>query len=643
MNKGTALVCAFLSFLAGMGLMWGIAQSQGISMGPEVAATAGASDETSPIPIYADDPQWGNAGAPVTIVEISDFECPYCKRVGPTVEQIKKAYGKDKVRLVWKNNPLPFHQKARPTAEAAVTVQALGGDFWKFHDLAFENQQALTPENFEQWAVTAGVDAQKFKDAIASKKYSAKVDKDMALAKKIDARGTPNFRINGVTLSGAQPFEQFKAAIDTQLAEAAKLQKSGVPAAKVSAELTKKNYTQPEPQKAQQPQQPPPEDTTVWKVPVLEDDPVRGPADALVTIIEFSDYQCPFCSRVEPTLSKIEEEYKNDVRVVWKDNPLPFHGRAKPAAYLARYAFESGGNKAFWATHEALFAGQKNLEDDGLEAVANKVGLNWKKAKAAIDSGKYADRIEASLDLGSDFDVRGTPHFFINGRRLSGAQPYEKFKELVDGQIAAAKALESKGVPRAKIYQELMKTAKAPPAPEKKDVPAPGKDSPFKGAENGKIVIQEFSDFQCPFCSRVLPTMEQILKEYPNDVKIVWRNMPLDFHKDAPLAAEAALEAFAQGGNKAFWKMHDTLFANQKALSRADLEKYAADIGLDVERFKAALDSGKHKGRVQKDIEVAKKVGVSGTPAFTVNGYFVSGAQPFQQFDKAIKLAQKGG
>jgi len=188
-----------------------------------------------------------------------------------------------------------------------------------------------------------------------------------------------------------------------------------------------------------------------------------------------------------------------------------------------------------------------------------------------------------------------------------------------------------------------MKTAKAPPTPEKKDVPAPGKDTPFKGAENGKIVIQEFSDFECPFCSRVNPTMEQILKEYPNDVKIVWRNMPLDFHKEAPLAAEAALEAFAQGGNKAFWKYHDTLFANQKALQRADLEKYAADVGLDVERFKSALDSGKHKEKVQKDIEIAKKIGVSGTPAFTVNGYFVSGAQPFQQFDKAIKLAQKGG
>jgi protein-disulfide isomerase len=626
-----------------MGLMWGIAQSQGISMGPEVAATAGTSDESSPLPVYADDPQWGSATAPVTIIEISDFECPFCKRVGPTMEQVKKTYGKDKVRIVWKNNPLPFHAKARPAAEAAATVQALGGDFWKFHDLAFENQQQLTPENLEKWAVAAGVDQAKFKEAFAAKKYAAKVDKDMALAKKIDARGTPAFRINGVTLSGAQPFEQFKAAIDAQLAEADKLAKSGVPAAKVSAELTKKNFTQPEAAKAQQPQQAPPEDTTVWKVPVRDDDPAKGPADALVTIIEFSDFECPFCSRVEPTLTKLEEEYKNDVRVIWKDNPLPFHKRAKPAAYLARYAFETGGNKAFWAVHEELFANQKNLEDAGLEQIATKAGLNWKKAKAAIDSGKYNDRVEADLDLGSDFEVRGTPHFFINGRRLSGAQPYEKFKELVDAQLAAAKAIEAKGVPRAKVYQELMKTAKAPPTPEKKDVPAPGKDTPFKGAENGKIVIQEFSDFECPFCSRVNPTMEQILKEYPNDVKIVWRNMPLDFHKAAPLAAEAALEAFAQGGNKAFWKYHDTLFANQKALQRADLEKYAADLGLDVERFKAALDSGKHKEKVQKDIEIAKKIGVSGTPAFTVNGYFVSGAQPFQQFDKAIKLAQKGG
>jgi protein-disulfide isomerase len=646
MNKGTAIVGFLLSFLTGMGLMWGIALNRGVEIGAEVASKGGGgtaeSHAGSPIPINEDDPVWGKADAPVTIVEISDFECPFCSRVVPTVSRIKKEYGEDKVRVVWKNNPLPFHKSARPAHDAAVTVQALGGDFWKFHDLAFANQKELTPDNFQKWAVASGVDGAKFKEAFDSKKYAAKVDKDLALSKQLGARGTPAFRINGKTLSGAQPFEKFKEVIDSELTAADGLMKSGTPRGKVSLELTKKNYTA-APEQPDKPQQAPPEDTNVWKVPVSDRDPVKGPADALVTIVEFSDFQCPFCSRVEPTITKLLEEYPNDVRVVWKDNALPFHQNAKPAAYLARFAYEKGGNKGFWAAHDALFEGQKNLDEAGLQEIAKKLNLNWDQANAAIKSGKYAEEVDESMDLANDFEARGTPHFFINGRRLSGAQPYEKFKELVDAQLVLAKGLVAKGVAKDKVFRELMKTAKSPQEPEKKNVPAPTKDNPFKGPENAKIVIQEFSDFQCPFCSRVNPTVEQILKEYPKEVKVVWRNMPLPFHADAPLAAEAAHEVFVQAGNKGFWKYHEKLFANQQAIKRPDLEKYAEELGVDMTKFRAALDNHTHKALIDKDVDAAKQAGVSGTPAFTVNGYFVSGAQPFPAFNKVIKLALKGG
>jgi protein-disulfide isomerase len=643
MNKGTAFVGFLLSFLAGMGLMWGIAQDRGgVQVSAEVASkgTGDNSHATSPVPIGADDPAWGKPDAPVTIVEASDFECPFCSRVGPTVERIKKEYGPDKVRLVWKNNPLPFHKSARPTADAAVTVAALGGDFWKFHDLAFANQKDLTPENYEKWAVAAGVDAQKFKAAYDSKKFVGKVDKDLAVSKQIGVRGTPHFMINGKTLSGAQPFEKFKEVIDSELAAADALAKTGVARNKVSLELTKKNFQKPEDPK---PQAPPPEDTTIWKVPVMDDDPVNGPADALVTIVEFSDFQCPFCGRVEPTITQLMQDYKGDLRIVWKDNPLPFHPRAKPAATLARFAYEKGGDKGFWAAHNALFEGQKNLEDDGLQEIAKKLGLPWDKIKAAIAEDKYNERFTASIDLAGDYEARGTPHFFINGRRLSGAQPPEKFKEIIDAQLVIAKGLVSKGVPRDKVFREVMKTAKGAAEPEKKDVAAPTKDNPFKGPENAKVVIQEFSDFQCPFCSRVGPTVEEVIKAYPKDVKVVWRNMPLPFHADAPLAAEAAREIFVQAGNKGFWKYHDKLFGNQQAIKRPDLEKYAEELGgIDMAKFKAALDSHKHKDFIDQDAAVGNKAGVGGTPGFVINGYFVSGAQPFQAFDKVIKMALKG-
>jgi protein-disulfide isomerase len=649
MNKGTAIVGIFLSFLTGMALMYGVDRREGVEIGAEPgAAGGGAADQSdSPVPVTSKDPQWGKATAPVTVVTISDFQCPFCSRVEPTLKQIRDTYGPDKVRFVWKNEPLPFHNRARPTADAAMTVFGLGGSdaFWKFHDLAFTNQQDLTDENYPKWATASGVDAAKFTAALASKKFTAKIDEDLALASKIGANGTPAFRINGVTVSGAQPFENFKKVIDQQLTEAATLAKSGTKPADLYVALSKKFFQAPEAPAAANNNKPaaaPEEDDkTVWKVPVDAKDPVRGSADALVTIVEWSDFQCPFCKRVEPTLKQIRDTYGADVRFVWKDNPLPFHNRAKPAATLARSAYDAKGDKGFWAAHDALYADGADLEDAGLQKIAEANGLNWGQIKAAIDADKYKDLFSASGDLAMDLNARGTPHFFINGRRISGAQPFENFKKIVDEEVANGKALVGKGVPRAKVYDEIMKDAKGPPPPEKKDVPAATKDNPVKGAAGAKVVIQQFSDFQCPFCKRVEPTVDQIMQEYAGKVKIVWRNTPLDFHQDAPLAAEAAAEAFAQKGSDGFWKFHGKLFEKQPDIKRPTLEQIAQDLGLDMTKFKAALDNSTHKDEIDKDKKIADAAGIRGTPGFTINGYFVSGAQPFQQFDKLIKLALK--
>jgi protein-disulfide isomerase len=646
MNKGTAIVGFFLCFLTGMGLMYAVDRSEGgMSLSAEDGSSAKASSSdhaSSPIPITKNDPQYGNTDALVTIVEVSDFECPFCSRVGATMKQIKETYKPDQVRIIWKHNPLPFHKNARPAHEAAATVMALAGSeaFWKFHDSAFANQKELTEANFEQWAVAAGVPAPKFNEAFKAKKYASKVDEDLALSKKIGISGTPGFRINGKLLSGAQPFPKFKEIIDAELAAAAELIKSGSKKNEVSLALTKKNFDAPAPAAGgDKPSAPAADDKTAWRIEVFPDDPAKGGKEPLVTIVEWSDFQCPFCSKVGPTLKQIHDTYKDDVRVVWKDNALPFHNRAKPAANLARAAYAKGGDAAFWKAHDALFENQKDLEDAGLEKISKTLGLDWATVKAAIDSNKYGDKIAKSMEQADAVEARGTPHFFVNGRRLTGAQPFERFKTVIDEELAKAKAMVAGGVARSNVYAEIMKTAKAPGTLDKKDVPPPGKDNPTKGGANAKVVINEFSDFQCPFCSRVGPTLKQVEKEYGDKVKIVWRNMPLPFHQDAPLAAEAAQEAFTQKGSSGFWAMHDKLFENQKALTRPDLDKYAQELGLDMGKFKAALDSRKHKGVIDADMAVAKQVGVNGTPAFTINGYFLSGAQPFEKFDKLIKTA----
>ena len=650
MNKGTAIVGFFISFLAGMFLMWGMdKRAGGTDISADTASVAGAAPDQSAasVPVTSKDPQWGKATAPVTIVEISDFQCPFCSRVEPTVQQLKDKYGPDKIRIVWKNNPLPFHNRARPTHEAAQTVFALGGNdaFWKFHKAAFSNQQGLTDENYEKWAKEAGVDVAKFKTALAAKKYSAKIDEDLAMAKKVGATGTPAFRINGVTLSGAQPVEKFTEVIDAQLAEAKKLVASGTKPADVYVALTNKNQVA----APAQPNKPAPdaeeEDKSVWKVLVQDDDPIRGPKDALVTMIIFSDFQCPFCKRVEDTLKQVAAAYPQDVRFVWKDNPLPFHPRAKPSATLARFAYKKGGDKGFWDMHDAIFDSNPKLEDDDLKGLAEKAGIKWDDVKAAIDSNKFGEKIDGSVELANDVQARGTPHFFINGVRLSGAQPLEAFKKAIDEQLVKAKGLVAKGTPKAKVYDELMKDAKGPPPPEKKEIVGPDAQTPIKGSASAKVTITIFSDFQCPFCKRVEPTLAEIEKEYGSKVKFAWRHMPLPFHADAPLAGQAAQEAFAQKGNAGFWKMHDKLFeaqgSSEDAIKRPGLEKIAQEIGLNMDKFKAALDSNAHKAKLDADSKIGNDAGINGTPAFVINGYYLSGAQPTAAFKNLINRALK--
>src|SRR5690606_26838181 len=129
----------------------------------------------------------------------------------------------------------------------------------------------------------------------------------------------------------------------------------------------------------------------------------------------------------------------------------------------------------------------------------------------AVQNEPHKAKIEANQELASDINASGTPHFFINGRRLVGAQPFEKFKEVIDEEVKKAEALIAKGTPKASLYAEIMKNGKEPPPPETKEVGAPPKDAPVKGAKNAKVIIHEFSDFQCPFCARVNDTIKQIM------------------------------------------------------------------------------------------------------------------------------------
>ena len=170
-----------------------------------------------------------------------------------------------------------------------------------------------------------------------------------------------------------------------------------------------------------------------YTVAVTADDPTRGGASAAVTIVEFSDYQCPFCSRVNPTLAKVRETYGDKVKIVFKDFPLPNHLQAPKAAEAAHCAAEQG---KYWEMHDALFANQRALEVPGLKQAALTLGLDAAAFNQCLDSGKHAATVMAGMAHGERLGVNSTPTLYINGRPLIGAQPFEAFKQVIDEELA---------------------------------------------------------------------------------------------------------------------------------------------------------------------------------------------------------------
>ena len=158
-------------------------------------------------------PSWGNPKAPVTIVEFSDFQCPFCSRAIATIDKIKQEYGPDQVRVIFRDMPLPSHNRALPASLAAHCANEQG-KFWEYHHALFENQTKLEDADLKTYAKQVGLDEGKFKECYDSKKHQGLIDKSKREAEAAGIQATPSFIINGTLLQGAQPFEKFKEKID---------------------------------------------------------------------------------------------------------------------------------------------------------------------------------------------------------------------------------------------------------------------------------------------------------------------------------------------------------------------------------------------------------------------------------------------
>jgi protein-disulfide isomerase len=342
----------------------------------------------------------------------------------------------------------------------------------------------------------------------------------------------------------------------------------------------------------------------------------RGPATAPVTIVEFSDFACPYCRSMAPVVKELLKSYPDKVRVVLKNSPLNIHPDS-PLAHEAAYA--AGAQGKFWEMHDLLFANQKNLKPADLETYAQQLGLDMEKFKAALADHRYKAQVDKDTQDADNFGVTQTPTLFINGRRVTGSKSYKDLAAILDQEIATATGVVNlKRGEVASIERAAGVTVG---------------DSPRRGPDAAPVTIVEFTDMQCPYCSRAVPVMQELRRLYPDQVRWVFKHHPLDFHKDAPLAHRALLAAEAQGK---FWEMHDAIFAGQRDMKRDGLLRKAAGIGLNMQRFSHDLDDEKLAGQLEDDQRMGTRLSVEATPTFYVNGRRFTGVLPLPAFKQLI-------
>jgi len=479
-----------------------------------------------------DDPYMGDEDAPVTIIEFSDFQCPYCTRFySQTLPKIKKNYvDTGKVKFVYRDLALRDHPQAKNAAMASQCANDQG-KFWEYHDEIFDNQRSLSVDKLKSMASDLRLDTAKFNDCLDSGKYSDEVDKDSREANAAGMTGTPGFVINGYILKGAQPYDVFESVIDALLAgevptKASPAGTGAAPSAAGGCGDVGADDQQQQPQLADTSNDPEIEfiiindktcgtcdssriiqvteeqlfpsvnareidfssaeaqrlvddlgitalpayifDSNVAKAanyasvqaalmkkgsmyviapgasgaskilnpPGADDDAFKGDENAPVTIIEFSDFECSFCARFyTDTLPQITENYINTgkVKLVYRDFPLiTRHPNAHKAAQAAECAKDQG---KFWDMHDKLYENQRALSVSDLKAYAADLGLDTAAFNGCLDSGEKTAEVDADMQEASESGISGTPGFFVNGILISGALPYENFKQVIDAEL----------------------------------------------------------------------------------------------------------------------------------------------------------------------------------------------------------------
>ncbi|HEY0194304.1 MAG TPA: thioredoxin domain-containing protein [Kofleriaceae bacterium] len=392
-------------------------------------------------------PVTGPAAAPVTVVAFSDYACGYCNRAQATLDRLSRLYPG---LLRWVHRTLPLDRDNTLAAEAALAAHAQGG-FLPMNDRLFGVYGRVDRASAELLARELGLDMVRFRADLDSHVYRDEILADEADAHALGVSGTPTFFINGRAINGDRNLKTFVERVEQELARAAE-HPGGYDALVAGGKLAAD--TPPPPPSERPPAFDP---SQLYRVGLGLPGHQAGPDSAAVTIVEWSDFQCPFCAKEAPVLAHVREKYGNDVRVVYRHMAMDMHPHAALAAEAAVAAAMQG---KFWPFHDQIFAHFGHLERADLVQFAQAAGLDLVAFRAALDDRRYHDAVVAEGASAQALGVDGTPTMFINGNAIGGARDAKTIDRVIDAVLDRTRAAVAAGVAPGDIYALIMTASK---------------------------------------------------------------------------------------------------------------------------------------------------------------------------------------
>jgi len=386
-----------------------------------------------------DSPLLGSQDAPVTITLFSRFNQKSDKALFRAVVALQKA-SPDTIRVLFKHRP--GSDKAAKEAAIASMAAQMQGQFWPYAEKLFSGKRGLQSDALFFYAEDLGMDLSGFREAVNDPLLPVRINADDSVAVKMEASSAPAIYFNGRAIT-PHP-NALVPALKQEMQQAQRLTELGVPDAQLSALLTELHLLSPPIAKSTtktrtRKKRPSPEsDKTIHAVSYEEEHLSMGAKeqDALITVVVFNDYQCPFCKRLEPTLAALVDKYPGILRVVYRHNPLPMHPAAKTASTAAIAAHIQ---KKGFQYHERIFSQPRKLAETDLLAIARDLKLNIKQF--GKDRLRAAETIQKDMRDAQSLKATGTPTSFLNGRRITGAKALSTFVNITEQELERAKKL----------------------------------------------------------------------------------------------------------------------------------------------------------------------------------------------------------